>query len=173
MPVELVRSAGNRWGAAVNLVLDRDDVIIRWVKERLPYVQDFGKAVALGLIGTDGAPLAGCVYSDYHPEYGTLSMSLVAESPRWATPNTIGMFLRYPFGDLRVNKVRAAVMHTNERCIRFLTGIGFTREAILKDEFGKGKHAVMFRMMAPEFGRMYGFGPAGASDAGPRPRRAA
>lgn len=39
--------------------------------------------------------------------------------------------------------------------IRFTKGTGFTQEAVLKDQFGKGRHAVIFRMMASDYVKLY------------------
>ncbi len=54
------------------LCADRDGVIVEWVRRLVPHVDDFGKCSALGLTSENGAPLAGAVYHDYRPEYGTL-----------------------------------------------------------------------------------------------------
>jgi len=143
----------------VRLCLDQNGVIAEWVRRQVPYVDDFGKCTALGLTGEDGAPLAGAVYHEYHPSYGTIMISFAAASPKWATPRTVGMFLRYPFAQLNVNKLRAAIAHTNTRSLKLTQGVGFKQEAILKDEFGKGIHAVMFRLMRPDFIKRYGLDP--------------
>lgn len=140
----------------MNLCLDSNGVIVEWVKRMVPHVGSFGKATAIGLTALDGAPLAGAVYHEYHPEYRTIMMSFAASTPRWATHNTVGMFLRYPFAQLDVWKLRAAVAHTNVRSLKLVKGVGFTIEATLKDEFGPGVHAVMFRLLKPDFVKRYG-----------------
>ncbi len=147
------------------MCLDRDGVIVEWVRRMVPHVDDFGKCVALGLTAEDGAPLAGAVYHEYHPEYATMMISFAASSPRWATHNTVGMFLRYPFAQHGVNKLRVAVAHTNTRSLKLTEGVGFTREATLRDEFGRGVHAVMFRLLRPDFIKRYGMNVQGQQQA--------
>lgn len=140
----------------MRLCVDQNGVIVEWVRRQVPYVQDFGKADALGFTAEDGTPLAGAVYHDYRPDYGTIMISLAAAHPRWATKNTVGIFLRHPFVHHGVWKLRAAVAHTNLRSLKLTEGVGFTREATLRDEFGKGVHAVMFRLLRPDFIKRYG-----------------
>jgi len=140
----------------VNFCVDQGGVVAEWVRQRVPHVSSFGKCSALGLLDRNGSPMAGAVYHEYHPEYRTIMMSFAADTPRWATPKTIGFFLRHPFVTWGVYKVRAAVAHTNERSMKLVGGIGFTREGTLRDEFGEGVHAVMFRLLRPDFEKRYG-----------------
>ena len=139
----------------MNLCVDKDGVIVEWVRRQIPIVTDFGKCTALGMVGADGAPLAAAVYHDYQPHWESVMISFAAASPRWATRNTVGIFLRYPFADLKVHKLRAAVPHTNFRSLKLTGGVGFTKEGTLKDEFGRGQHAVLFRMFEQDFSRLY------------------
>lgn len=138
------------------LCTDRDGVIVEWVRRMVPHVDDFGKATAIGLTDSMGNPLAGAVYHDYHPEYRTMMISFAAAHPRWATKNTVGIFLRHPFVHFNIHKLRAAVAHTNTRSLKLTKGVGFTQEGILKDEFGPGHHAVMLRLFRSDFIRRYG-----------------
>ena len=139
----------------MKLVLDNNGVIVEWVRRQIPLVPDFGACTAIGLTGADGAPLAAAVYHDYQPQWETVMISFAAASPRWATRNTVAMFLRYPFTQLRVHKLRAAIPHTNLRSLKLTAGVGFKQEVVLKDEFGRGLNAVLFRMFESDFYRLY------------------
>lgn len=139
----------------MRICLDKDGVIAEWVKRQIPVVPTFGNCNALGLLDQNGAPLAGAVYHDYQPQWGSIMISFAAASPKWATPQAVQMFLAYPFQQLGVHKLRAAAEHDNERSLKLINGIGFVREAVLKDEFGKGKNAVLFRMFERDFTRLY------------------
>lgn len=140
----------------MKLCLDNNGVIVEWVRQRVPHVESFGRSSALGLLAEDGSPLAGAVYHEYHPEYRTIMISFAASTPRWATRHTVGVFLRHPFVTWNVHKLRAAIAHTNERSLKLTQGVGFTREGTLRDEFGEGHHAVMFRLLKPDFIKLYG-----------------
>lgn len=138
------------------MCVDRDGLVMNWVRERIGYVPDFGKCEALGLVSDTGEPMAGAVYHEYRPECETVMISFAAASPRWATENTVRAFLSYPFHQLGVNKLRAAIMHTNTRSLKLTEGVGFRREGTLADEFGPGHHAVMLGMFKRYFNRRYG-----------------
>lgn len=139
----------------MKLAFGFDREIAGWVTERLPHVNDFGDCRAIGVI-SGGQLIAGVVYNEYQEQYGTIAVSVAADTPRWAAKGIIRAMLHYPFQQLNVNKVWSAMMHTNERAIRFNKGLGFTQEAVLKDHFGIGQHAVITRMLKSDFTRRYG-----------------
>lgn len=110
----------------------------------------FGPCTAIGVINGRNEPLAGVVYHDYQPEFSTMQVSMAAISPRWAMRGIIRELLSYPFDQVQVNKLWAALPHTNERAIRFIRGLGFTQEAVLGRHFGK-THAVICRLYKEDY----------------------
>ena len=111
----------------MKLVYGLDKEVAGWVSNRISYMagRDFGPSVAIGVISEDDKTLAGIVFHDYHPEFGTIQVSLAATSPRWATKRLICSILFYPFIQLGCNIVWSAIAHDNARAIRFNKGIGF------------------------------------------------
>lgn len=142
----------------MRLLFGHDTEVARWVSAHIPHMQgaDFGPASAIGIVDENQSPMAGIVFHDYQPLYGTIQLSAAAESPRWATKKVIGAILGYPFLQLKVHKVWTATQHENLRAIKFNKGVGFTQEATLKDHFGAGRHAVICRMLFKDFERRYG-----------------
>lgn len=141
----------------MRLLFGHDAVVSTWVARHIPHMAgDFGPSSAIGVVDESGNPMAGIVFHDYQPNYGTIQLSAAAESPRWATRNVISAILGYPFRQLMVHKVWTATQHKNDRAIRFNKGIGFTQEATLKDHFGRGDHAIICRMLKKDFERRYG-----------------
>jgi len=140
----------------MNLAFGYDAEIADWVAQRLPHVGvgNFGQCAAIGVV-SNGQLIAGVVYNEYQREYGTIAVSVAADTPRWAAKGIIRAMLSYPFNQLNVNKVWSAMIHTNSRAIRFNKGIGFTQEAVLRDHFGPGNHAVVTRMMKRDFVNRY------------------
>lgn len=57
-----------------------------------------------------------------------IEVSIAASSPRWATRQTIGTLLAYPFLQLKVQRVSAKVYKSNRVSRRFVEGIGFKHE---------------------------------------------
>lgn len=94
--------------------------------------QDFYPCEACFVLGSDARILAGVVFHGYRASNRTIEMSVAADTPRWAVPGIIRQVLAYPFGQLGVTKAVAMVDPDDARTVRFVTGLGFEREAILK-----------------------------------------
>jgi RimJ/RimL family protein N-acetyltransferase len=141
----------------VRLLFGHDQIIADWVARNIPHMATgFGPATAIGVVDQRDQPMAGVVFHDYQPAYGTIQLSAAAISPRWATKRLVSDILRYPFGQLGVHKVWTATQHENARALKFNEGVGFTREATLRDHFGPGVHAVICRMLMKDYRRIYG-----------------
>ena len=143
-------------------VWDMTPEISAWVAKRIPHAHGrMGNVYyAVGVISEDLVPIAGVVYSDFYPDYGTIQVSVAADTARWATHGIVAEILAYPFFQLGAQKVWSAMPHDNTRAIRFNKGIGFKQEGILARQFGD-KHAVITRMFAEDYRRIYGTKPHG------------
>lgn len=136
-------------------VLYGDDAnVAAWVAARIPHANRFEKYTALGVIADNDAPVAGIVYHDYVPDYGTIQLSMAADSPKWAQREIIRQILAYPFIQLDVRKVWTATPLRNERAIKFNKGIGFKQEAVLAHHYGED-HAVICRMFRKQFEQLF------------------
>jgi len=141
----------------MRFIVGHNETVAKWVASRIPIVGDQGLEAmsAVGIEGADGKPICGVVFHDYQPRFGTLSFTIAADSPRWATRSVIKKLLSYPFLELNTNKLWTATPHLNERALKLIKGVGFTREATLARHFGK-EHAIISRMFKHEFLKMYG-----------------
>jgi RimJ/RimL family protein N-acetyltransferase len=134
-----------------------DDIVSAWVANMIPHVTEFDKSAAIGVV-RNGNIIAGMVYHDYQPEAKTMQLSMAASSPRWAVPAVIKGLLAYPFRQIGVFKVWTATPQDNIRALRVNEHVGFKREAVLAHHFGPKRHAVICRMLAPDFKRIFGDG---------------
>jgi hypothetical protein len=131
-----------------------------WAAARIPHVgaDGFGPCWAVGVVRGD-AMAAVVVLHDFQPSLGTVQLSAAADSPRWATRQVVGAILGAAFlGRLGapVRRVWTATPSTNERAVRFNLGVGFVREAVLREHYAPKVHAVICGMMAREWQRKYG-----------------
>ena len=138
------------------LIFNQSPGLAAWAAARLPHVgrAGFGPCAAIGAASgplLSDELLAVIVYHDYLPGIGTMQCSLVSTTARWATPGTIRAFLSYPFIPAEVRKLWVAVPHNNERAIRFGRGLGFRKEAILRQHFSPKHHAVIMSMLTDEY----------------------
>ena len=132
-----------------------------WVAGRIPGLErGFGPCAAIGLEDEAGNAVAGFVFHDLQdwPDGATMQLSLASANPRWLRQkNRIAKaILFHPFYTQGVWKVWTAIPHTSERTLKLGQTFGFTREAMLVDQFGRKRHAVISRMFRKDYDRIYG-----------------
>jgi len=153
------------------VVYGASEFIAAWVAERIAHVgkDGFGPCAALGVASRDGTRLlAGVVYHDYQPKHETIQASMASVSPMWARLEIITELLAYPFFQLGVFKVWSAIPIDSEKTINTNRHLGFTQEGILAHQFGRGRHAVITRLLRPDFNRIYGVSNGQIIPFGPR-----
>lgn len=145
------------------LLCGQDELVSNWVADRIPWVagRDFGPSAAIGVVSEECGLIAGVVYHDLQrwadgDDGGVIELSMAASNPMWARKENIRALLAYPFEELGVFKVRIATPHTADHNIRTFEKIGFKREAVLANEYGRQLHAWIGRMRQPDFTRIYG-----------------
>lgn len=136
------------------LVYGQDEYVSEWVAARIPHVEEFSLCVAIGVVIGDEL-IAGVVFNNYQKKFGVIELSMAAISPRWAKRETIAELLRYPFEQLGCYKVYTATPADNEKALKVNAHIGFKREAILASHYGKNRHAVIMRMLRPDYDRLF------------------
>lgn len=140
---------------------DRGEEVAAWVASRIPdgHGRGFGACAAIGIYDED-KPVAGFVFHDYQPipGGGTMQFSLASSDPRWLLQRKTfaKAILLYPFYTANVWKLWTAIPHTSERTLKLGLLFGFTREAMLVDQFGRKKHAFISRMFRKDYDRIYG-----------------
>jgi len=139
------------------MIYGEDKTIARWVEKLIPHVHTgFGDCVAMGYANDQGRLLAGFVYNNYSKEFRTICLSAASVSRMWARPDVIHEVFQYPFEQLGVYKVVNVTPADNLPAIKVNAHIGFKREAILAHHFGKGRHAVVQRLLQPDYIRLFG-----------------
>lgn len=138
------------WGDA------ESPALAKWAADRIPHVgaAGFGPCMAIGIAAgpRDTDEFYGViVFHDYHPEARSCQISVAARSPKWAFG--CKPLFRYAFDQLNCFMLWTATPVTNKRAIRWNEGIGFVREAYLHHYYGPNKHAVICRMLEPEYRR--------------------
>jgi len=131
--------------------------VVQWVADQVPHMDAPEKGAGIGIVA-NGHLIAGVVFHEYRPDYGTIEMSMAATSPIWARREIIGGFLSYPFHQLGVFKVFTHTPIDNERALKVNKHAGFKQEAVLAHQFGRGRHGVVCRMLQPDYQRIYEHG---------------
>lgn len=139
------------------LIFGHDEKLSAWCRNRIEYAEDFGPCRAIGMASDDRAKLWGVItYYQYSESAGTCMFALASINPRWATRETIRRLLSVPFMQYKVRKLMCCIASNNERSLRLAKGLGFKREAILRDQFADGVHGVVFSLLRGEFDARWG-----------------
>jgi RimJ/RimL family protein N-acetyltransferase len=142
------------------LLTGNDEIFAKWCGKRIPNVGEAGfgpcrtVAVATGKEASDRI-MAVFVFHDYQPKFGTVQLSGAAIDSHWVSRSTVRGILAVPFLQYRCHLVWSIIPHTSERVIRLAKALGFKQEAILKDRFGRGTHAVIVRLEHRDYEKRY------------------
>lgn len=117
------------------IVVDRHDEIGRWIAARTRGTWVDGQGTALGFV-RDGRLIAGVSYTWWNG--ANIWCGIAAETPKWCTRGNLWAIFHYPFEQLKCKRISALVYDSNERSKRFLTRLGFTLEATLRDAAPEG-----------------------------------
>lgn len=136
----------------MNLLYGADEAVGAWVLSRIPNMPRLPVPyVGIGVV--QGAQLvAGVLYHGYSPEFGSIDVSIAADTPRWISRQRVSLILGYPFRQLGCGRVTAAIMSSNSRSIRLCEGLGFKREGLLRRGFGRDD-AVVLGLLREEWER--------------------
>lgn len=148
----------------MHLVVNHDAEVAAFVARLMPLeLPEFAKFTAIGVV--DGTQLvAGVVFSDWRPEFGTIELSGAATDPRAFSPKIIRAIGSYPFEALDCFRVWARTATANKRARKFLLGLGFKEEGVNAHHYGAKRHAVMLRVLKPEWQLKWGERPRTKED---------
>jgi RimJ/RimL family protein N-acetyltransferase len=127
-----------------------DDRLLDWIAPRVGADASAwrGMARALGVV-IRGEVVAAMAVGAW--ERGNVEISFAADSPRWATRDTIRRLMAWPFRQLDCHRVTTRIAASNTRAIRFNEGIGFKREGVMRQASGpNGEDMIIFGMLRSE-----------------------
>jgi len=113
------------------LVFNRDEELIRWAEATYPECAPIvGPVTTIGIVSSEGEIMAVAFYNNYRQNHGDIEISLVAATPRWATPGNIRALLHYPFVQLGVQRLTAHTTKANKRFRKILEHYGARLEGV-------------------------------------------
>jgi RimJ/RimL family protein N-acetyltransferase len=130
------------------LLFGIDRELSQWASDKLG-IKDFGPCVTIG-VSRSSKVVAVALFNNYrHPN---IEITFVTSTPMWATRQTIGAILRYPFVQLGCKRLTAITEHTNRPARAFLCRLGFHQEGYHPDALPSGD-AVTYGMLARDAAR--------------------
>lgn len=127
-----------------------DDRLAHWIAARIPGLDGNllkGLCRSVGVV-SDGEIIAGMALGLW--ERGSVEVIFAADTPRWATRETIAKLMHWPFVQLDCHRVTTRIAASNRRAIRFNEGIGFKREGLIRQGWGPDEDAVLLGLLRSE-----------------------
>lgn len=135
-------------------VFGRDAELIAWAAGKIGYIsaERFKDCHAIGVVDDQGSLGAVAIYSGYDGDFHDIEISFAMRPGFYLSRSAISMFLRYPFGQLKCQRVTAATPLKATGTRQFLEKLGFKREGVLRRRFGTD-HAAVYGILANEWAR--------------------
>lgn len=131
------------------IVYGADEFVSRWVSSKFPGHRGFGPCTAIGITRQDRM-IAGLVWHDYRPQYGSIQMSIASEpKSRWCSRLVMEAFFHYPFVQLGCKSVFICVRRKAKKTRKFVEKVGFKFSGLLRRGFGT-EDMVIYDMLQNE-----------------------
>lgn len=127
-----------------------DPRMAEWIAARIPGMNadNLRRCAAFAGVVINGELIAGMAWSGV--ERGNVEITFAADSPKWATRETIRRLMWGMFVKLDCHRVTTRIAASNERAIRFNEGIGFKREGVIRKGWGPDEDAVLLGLLRDE-----------------------
>ena len=133
----------------LSLVFDQNPVFSRYVAQKIG-VNGFGPHSTIGVF--DGERIIAIIVYSRYDGY-QCEISIVADSPTWASRRTLAVLFGYPFVQLKCHRITAIIRADNEKSISLATRLGWkqeTNEQGLRQYCRDGENAHVFGMLKSE-----------------------
>ncbi len=142
----------------MTLLEGHDEAVAKFVARLSPIEQpEFAPTDrAFGVIRSDGALVAGAVFTSWRPQFNTLQLSGAAISSTAFRPWIIAQLGDYAFKKLGVFRLWARTSTDNKAARRFLKHVGFIEESTAAHFYGISKHAMTSRLIRPDWEAKWG-----------------
>lgn len=131
------------------IVPDKNNLITKWVCHHLGYGTDWlEKYQTFGVI-RQGKIIAGLIYHDVHIG-NDVSWTIYATDKHWCTKRILKFFMREAFEYLQCRRINILVNTDNEKCLKFVTGLGFKKEGQLRQFREDGQDCYILGLLKSE-----------------------
>lgn len=108
------------------------DVLAEWAELHMPECAPIYKPLTafMGFATRSGELLAVAFFNNYRHNDKDIEFSIVAATPRWATPGNIRAILHYAFVQLGVQRLTAHTAKSNKHVRRLMERVGARLEGV-------------------------------------------
>jgi RimJ/RimL family protein N-acetyltransferase len=107
----------------------------------------------VGVLRTDGALIAGVVFSSWRSNFGAWDLSVAGVCSYLFSTEVVNQLKWFAFRQLSANRIEARTAVDNKRARALLKAFGFTEEGVSADYYGPRCHAVTARLLKSEWER--------------------
>lgn len=129
------------------IILHQSTAVVEWVAGQLGE-KPFQRAIGIGL-EANGGLIAGVVFSDADEQNVMMHVSSDG-SRKWMTPAFLSFCFRYPFLQLKCQRITGLVRADNADAQRFDEHLGFIREGRLRRACADGTDMIIYGMLKEE-----------------------
>jgi L-amino acid N-acyltransferase YncA len=132
--------------------IPENDGLRAWIEQRVPEYKSGATTICVG-VEREGKLLAAVAWDGWRGN--SVEATVAADSPRWATRQTIATLLAYPFMQLKCQRVTAFIRKGNKHSRRFNEGIGFKLEGRLRDAGPNLETVLLYGMTRKDYVAKY------------------
>jgi RimJ/RimL family protein N-acetyltransferase len=133
------------------IVTEQSEQIKEWIESRIrdTTINDFKNCSTLA-VAREGRLIAGVAYWVW--DTGNCDVAIAADSPRWATKQTIYTLFAYPFEQIGCRRLTSLIHPKNKRSRKLCEGLGFQVEGKLR-KMMNGRDMLIYGYLKDEFMR--------------------
>ena len=118
----------------------------RWVSDAT--FESFDPNYTMGISVIDRLGAATVLYHHYYPQVDC-QMS-IRGAGAWATPEALTEFFSFPFVELGLRRVTAAVARNNKRSRKLCERVGYKMEGVRRKAYRNGQNEIIYGMLREE-----------------------
>lgn len=126
-----------------------DDLVLAFMRDRLPFVKNWGPCVALGVVRGPSL-IGGVVFSNHHPEAKDLEMSMAFDTAAWWRPRTMARILAYPFVQLGCERLTLRIGKSNKAARTAALKTGFKLEGVRRRAHDGRQDQIIYGLLKGE-----------------------
>jgi RimJ/RimL family protein N-acetyltransferase len=135
------------------LLVGQDEAVAQFIADLAPIERPAWPKHrhAFGVLRGDGRLIAGVVFATDRPEFSSWEMSAAALCSHPFSIEIVNALGAFAFRQLSAYRIWARTSTDNKRARALLKGLGFTEEGVNACHYGARRHAVVARLLKPEW----------------------
>lgn len=131
------------------IISDQNNLITEWVCRNLGYKTNWLQNYHTFGVVRNNKIIAGLIFHDVHIN-DDVSWTIYSTDKHWCTKKIIKFFMREAFEYLGCRRINILVNTDNDKCLKFVTGLGFKKEGLLRQFRENGQDCYILGLLKSE-----------------------